>query len=127
MQQHESWVDRRVREAQERGVFDDLPGAGKPIEGLDRPYDPDWWIKGLIEREKLDLSAALPPTLALRRESEDLMDTLADVRSERHVREIVTDLNGRILAEHRRPSPGPWVYVPTLDVDEVVRTWRTAR
>ena len=27
----ESWVERQVREARERGAFDDLPGAGKPL------------------------------------------------------------------------------------------------
>lgn len=30
----ESWIDRQIREAQERGEFDDLPGAGEPIKGL---------------------------------------------------------------------------------------------
>ncbi|MEV4218944.1 DUF1992 domain-containing protein [Nonomuraea sp. NPDC049725] len=43
--QFESWVDRQIREAQERGEFDDLPGAGKPLPGADKPYDEHWWIK----------------------------------------------------------------------------------
>jgi hypothetical protein len=34
----EDWIERQIREAQERGAFDDLPGAGKPIPGLDRPF-----------------------------------------------------------------------------------------
>lgn len=37
----------------EAGEFDDLPGSGKPIPDLDRPYDPEWWAKKLIERERL--------------------------------------------------------------------------
>lgn len=37
----------------EAGEFDDLPGAGKPIPDLDRPYDPEWWARKLIERERL--------------------------------------------------------------------------
>jgi hypothetical protein len=28
----ESWVDKQIREATERGEFDGLPGAGKPID-----------------------------------------------------------------------------------------------
>lgn len=35
----ESWIDRQIREARERGDFDNLPGAGKRIPGLDQPYD----------------------------------------------------------------------------------------
>lgn len=35
------------------GEFDDLPGIGKPIEGLGTAYDPAWWAKSKIEREGL--------------------------------------------------------------------------
>jgi DnaJ family protein C protein 28 len=33
-----AWVDRQVREAQERGEFDDLPGMGRPIDLTPNPY-----------------------------------------------------------------------------------------
>ncbi len=49
----ESVVERRIREAMERGEFDDLPGAGEPIPGAAEPYDPLWWVKSWIERERL--------------------------------------------------------------------------
>jgi len=45
-QYYESWVDKQIREAQERGDFDDLPGAGKPLPHLGDPDDADWWVKG---------------------------------------------------------------------------------
>ena len=48
-----SLVERQIREAMDRGEFDDLPGAGKPIEDLDRPYDPAWWATRWIRRERL--------------------------------------------------------------------------
>ncbi|NNF65070.1 MAG: DUF1992 domain-containing protein [Acidimicrobiia bacterium] len=53
----ESWVDRLIREAAERGEFDDLEGSGKPIEMLKDPYDENWWVKRWIEREKLSPQA----------------------------------------------------------------------
>ena len=28
----ESWIDEEIRQAQERGAFDDLPGKGKPVD-----------------------------------------------------------------------------------------------
>lgn len=34
----ESWIDQQIREAQERGHFDDLPGAGRPIDLTPNPY-----------------------------------------------------------------------------------------
>ena len=124
MERYESFVDRQIREAQERGEFDDLPGAGRPIPGLKR-QDPNWWVKGLIEREKI--SQPLPPGLALRREVEQLPTTLADVRDEAAARDLVEDLNQRILDLRRRPPDGVPVIVPTVDVEAAVERWRAAR
>jgi hypothetical protein len=47
----ESVVERQIRLAMERGEFADLPGKGKPIEGLEESYDPLWWVKRWSERE----------------------------------------------------------------------------
>lgn len=49
---YESFQERIVREAIERGEFDGLEGAGKPLR-LRFANDPDWWIKEKIERERL--------------------------------------------------------------------------
>ena len=27
-----SWIDQQIADAEKRGVFDNLPGAGKPLE-----------------------------------------------------------------------------------------------
>ena len=61
MEQQALWVDLQVRAAMERGEFDDLPGAGKPIRSCGDTHDPDWWVKKLIEREKI--TGVLPPAL----------------------------------------------------------------
>ena len=124
MERYETWVERQIREAQERGAFDNLPGAGKPIPGINRE-DPNWWVKGLLEREKLP--APLPPVLALRREVQDLPEVLRDCRTEAAVRELVEDLNRRILELRRRPAEGPAVLVRTVDVEAAVADWRAAR
>jgi predicted flavoprotein YhiN len=39
------WIDRQIREARERGEFDNLPGTGKPLPDLDKPYDENWWVR----------------------------------------------------------------------------------
>jgi DnaJ-like protein len=43
-------AENRIREAIEAGELDDLPGLGKPIPGIDEPYDPLWWVKGWMKR-----------------------------------------------------------------------------
>lgn len=37
----ESWIDQRIREAQEAGKFDRLPGAGRPLVLESNPYARD--------------------------------------------------------------------------------------
>jgi hypothetical protein len=48
----ESIADRKIREAMERGEFDDLPGKGQPIPDLDRPREPGWFAARLVEEER---------------------------------------------------------------------------
>jgi hypothetical protein len=124
----ESPVDRQIREAQERGDFDDLPGAGKPLD-LSDSGDPDWWVKRLARRENLDLGGALPGALGLRKEASTYPAALADVRTEQQVREILEDYNTRVLADRLRPAVGtlPPLLAKTVDVDEMVEAWRVLR
>jgi hypothetical protein len=58
---------------------------------------------------------------------QELRDTLRDCRSETAVREIVDDLNRRILELRRRPADGPPVFVRSVDADEAVAAWRAGR
>jgi hypothetical protein len=118
----ESLVDQKIREALERGDFDKLPGSGKPLPGYGGDYEEDWYIKELVDREKV-AAALLPATLTLRKDLEDLPETLARVRSETEVRRIVAELNERILDNHRGLLPGPPTLIKRLDVDVIVRDW----
>ena len=80
-------AERRIREALERGEFDDLPGAGKPLALDDEPLVPE------------DLRAAyrvlrnagfVPPELESRREIRALEQLLAAIPD--------ADGRGRVLA-----------------------------
>jgi hypothetical protein len=122
---YESWIDRQIREAQERGEFDNLRGAGQPIPGLGGREDENWWVKGLLERE--NLRPPLPGSLLLRNETVEIADTVADCVTEDQVREIVRDLNTRILNARRRGIDGPNIVIPNVDVDRVVHEWRERR
>ena len=125
---YESSVEKAIREAQQRGDFDNLPGAGKPLDLRDA-NDPDWWIKRYAARENLDLGGALPGALALRKEAATYPDSLMDVTTEQNVREIIEDYNRRVLADRLRPAVGklPPLLAKTLDVDDMVEAWRRLR
>ncbi|MFE9634979.1 DUF1992 domain-containing protein [Streptomyces sp. NPDC006463] len=120
----ESWVDRQIREAADRGDFENLPGWGKPLASLDAPYDEMWWIKQKMHREGF---SALPPALALRKEAEDALETVRAARTERQVRAVLTEINEKIRAALRMPPPGPPLGITEFDVEDVLRTWRETR
>ena len=65
---YETAVEKQIREAQELGAFDDLPGKGKPLPGIDGPDDELWWVKNMIRREGLSTDLLLPPSIQLRKE-----------------------------------------------------------
>src|SRR5690348_7332214 len=100
MEQRALWLDAQVRNAMARGDFDNLPGSGKPIPGLDKPYDPDWWVKRLIERE--NITGVLPPALALRKEDALLTGRLDEEVTEADVRRVLADFNARVVDARRQ-------------------------
>jgi hypothetical protein len=117
----QTWVERQIREAIERGEFDNLPGAGKPIPDLDKPHDELWWVKDKLRREHLSY---LPPTLALRKEAEDARAAALAARSERQVRRILAAINRKIAEGNRTAASGPPLNLTPFDVDRVVGDWR---
>jgi hypothetical protein len=128
MDPYESFIEKQIREAQERGEFDNLPGAGKPLQGLESP-DPDWWVKQLVRREGLDMTDALPPVIALRKEADGFPESLLDLRTEESVRVVLEDFNRRVKLDRLRPAAGPFppMLARTVDVDELVARWRILR
>ena len=122
----ESWVDKQIREAVDRGDFDNLPGAGKPLPGAGGPDDEDWWVKSYLHREGLPTEALLPTPLQLRKEIERLPETVHDLPSEQQVRDIVAKLNARIMDCWRSPS-GSQMPVRLVNAETVVEQWRADR
>jgi hypothetical protein len=123
---YESSIDRQLREARERGEFDGLPGAGKPLRGAGSEYDEDWWVKDWLQREGGG-SGVLPPTLALRREREDLERAIDRRPSEQAVREYVAALNEQIRKARVGLLDGPPTLLPPVDADQAVAGWRERR
>jgi hypothetical protein len=121
----ETWVDLQVRQAMERGDFDDLPGYGKPLEGLGAEHDPDWWIRRLIERE--GITGVLPPSLQIRREDAELDARLDRLPTPEDVRRDVEEFNARVRWALYRPPEGPPMVTSPRDPEVEVRRWQDRR
>src|SRR5580700_3918264 len=122
-----SWIDQQIADAENRGVFDNLPGTGKPLN-IKPTGDGDFgqaWIRDYARREGVTPEEFLPTPLKLRREIEQLTETVGEMRSEAEVRETFGDLNRRII-EWRRIPVGPPIHVRLVNTDEMVARWRAA-
>ena len=124
-----TWIDQQIADAERRGVFDDLPGKGKPLNIKPGAADGDYgqaWLRDYAHREGVPVEEMLPTPLRLRREIERLAETAGEFRSEAEVREAAADLNRRIV-EWRRIPLGPPVHVRLVNADDLVARWRAAQ
>jgi hypothetical protein len=120
-----SWIDRQIDEAAERGAFDNLPGAGKPLPKRSQADAAQAWLRDYLRREGVSADELLPTPLRLRKETERLAETVQDLRSEQEVRAVIADINRRII-EWRRIPEGPPVFLPLLDAESLVGRWHDA-
>lgn len=118
-------VEYLIRDAMAQGKFDNLKYSGKPIPGLGEAYDPDWWVKGLIQRE--NLSGLGPKAILLRTEDAELDARLDAQFTEKQVRDILTDFNARVIDARRQLQGGPPVITRTRDVEAEVARWAGRR
>ena len=87
-------AERRILEAMERGDFDRLPGAGKPLR-----LEDDSLVPGelRIAYKMLKNAGFLPPELELRREILTLRDLLRSIEDDDERRRKIREMNGKLL------------------------------
>jgi len=87
-------ADERIREAMERGEFDDLPGKGKPLDlEDDRHLPPDLRVAFKI----LKNADCLPAEVQLRKEIRTTEELLAGIQDEREKYQQMKKLNFLIM------------------------------
>ncbi|MGY1690260.1 DnaJ family domain-containing protein [Geodermatophilus sp. SYSU D01105] len=124
----ETWVDQQITQAQARGAFADLEGAGRPLRRREREQSSYEWALEWARRQQADPRDLLPPGMALRRERDELPERVAGLPSEAAVRAVVDDFNARVQAFWRRPQESRWAPVPGLaDLDALLEHWRATR
>lgn len=109
----------QIRKAIERGDFDNLPGAGKPLDLSDH-HDPDWWIKSFMKREGLVM---LPPSIQLRKDDAALDEQLDRLPNENAVRREVEQFNERVISARLQLPVGPPLITMPRDIEATVAAW----
>ena len=108
-------VERVIRDAQADGLFDDLAGSGRPLPDIDRPYEPGWWARKWVERDRNQ--ARVNDLLArLRRDVPRALGSPTEAEARRRLE----SLNEQIAATSREVDlEDP---IEPIDVDEVIAT-----
>lgn len=120
----QSWIDQQIRDGERDGLFDDLPGKGKPLPGIDQPRDELWWVRAKLEREEI---AYLPPGLQVRKDLQDARERMAACRREADVVKIVEEINQQIRYVNSHTLEGPPSNLLPLRVERELTRWRDAQ
>ena len=108
-------VEQQIRAAMARGEFDDLPGAGKPLD-LDH-REPGWWAEQFVRRERSRLlREEVQHDLAARRAAFWRAGSVDELR------QLVTDTNKVLTKANARMVPED--RVPLVDYGDTVARWR---
>jgi len=85
-------ADKRIEDAIAEGKFDNLQGAGKPLELEPMPADEGarmmWWALRILKQNDV-----IPEEIVWRKAIEHLKGRLLQARDEQHVVQMVTQIN----------------------------------
>lgn len=117
-------VERRIQEAMERGEFDNLPGAGKPLRIEEPPVlNSDlWWALKILKQANF-----VPDEVRWRKQIDELRARMHGVRDEEELRQVVREMNELIeklsgMGTNRIPMT--WM---KLDEEKAAAEWRRRR
>ena len=109
-------AERRVADAREQGLFDDLALHGKPIPDIDRHRQPGWWANQFVARQRSKVRS-----LELEDEIRSARPAMWRHEHQGDVEADVAKLNQLIADYNRSTTLAP---MPYLDVDEAITTWQ---
>lgn len=92
----ESLIEEQIKDAQQRGEFDNLRGRGKPLDLGDDTNDPTWMTNRMLRG-----AGFVPPALDLGRDIDDMRRT-AEMMLDRVRRRRVHLLEGGTLTDDDR-------------------------
>jgi hypothetical protein len=113
-------ADRKIEEAMRAGKFDNLPGAGKPLELEPMPADENarlmWWAMRIFKQNDLT-----PHEVLWRKKIDKLKDELAEATTEARVVALVRAVNALVRQLNTLGTNALNTGVAPLDVEEEKR------
>jgi hypothetical protein len=91
---YEKIVEQRIKEAMEKGEFDNLPGKGRPIALEDDSHVPE---DLRLAYKLLKNADCLPPELLEKREILQMEDMLATIPDEKERYKLIKKINFKIM------------------------------
>lgn len=116
-----SLVERRIQEAMERGDFDNLPGAGKPLH-IDEPpvLNSDlWWALKILKQANF-----VPDEIRWRKQIDELRVRMHAAQNEQELRRIVREMNTLIMKLNTMGTNRIPTTLTTFNEEKVVAEWR---
>lgn len=121
------FVERRISEAVERGEFDNLPGAGRPLDLSENPYvAPEWRLAFKILKDH----AIVPEFVERRKEIEAIREGMKRCSSRLLYRELlerlstcIEALNRSLARENQFVRNG--LQLPPVDVEAELRAFES--
>lgn len=121
MKHWESLIDQKIREAMERGEFDDLPGKGKPLDTSENPFeDPE-----LRMAHRMLRNAGFAPSWIEERKDIDAESE----RGRQELSRVWTVLQNSIGTEHEKGARVRWEKALALfrtqagELNRRIRAW----
>ena len=97
-------VEKRIKEAQENGEFDNLPGRGEPLELSDDSHIPE---DLRLAYKILKNANCLPPELEEKKEIRQMEDLLADIPDEKERYKLIKKINYKIMKLNMTRNTSP--------------------
>lgn len=86
-------IEKKIKEAQDKGEFDDLPGSGEPLKIEDDSRVPE---DLRLAYKILKNADCLPPELQLKKEIRQMEDMLEKIQDEKEMYRLLKRINYKI-------------------------------
>ncbi len=120
----EKIVERKIKEAQEKGAFDNLPGSGHPVDLEDDSHVPD---DLRLAYKVLKNADCLPPEIQLRKEIRQMEDLLDSIPDEKEKYRQIKRINFKVMQLNMMGKRSPLLEDDQLYYDKVLEKLDTKK
>ena len=110
-------IESRIKEAQQKGEFEDLPGTGQPLNMEDDSHiPPDLRMPYKI----LKNAGCIPPELQLKKEIRQMEDMLDNIPDEKEKYRLIKKINYQIMKLNMMGKKSPLLEETELYYSKVI-------